>query len=256
MLFSVMPVCRTIALSLLLALLWLCSGFVNGLTSFGSNLLAIPVMSLFMPPKDAIITACFGGLAVTVTIVFLYRSHLDYRELLKFFLPCLITVPLGTEILQILSPAALLLFAGCVMLLFLIWQGVASRMPSGWACPAWSVFAAGGAAGLLVAATGMGGPPFAVYAMLRRWDKETSLAMINMSGVLSLLVAIGTQWQQGLLTQAVQHAAAIAVPASVVGVLCSLPLLRRMNIALFRRLVLLMVAFATATMFVRSFSLL
>ena len=117
-------------MSLLLALLWLCSGFVNGLTSFGANLLASPVMSLFMPPKDAIITACFGGLAVTVTIVFLYRSHLDYRELLKFFLPCLLTVPLGTEILQLLSPAALLLFAGCVMLLFLLWQGAASRMRS------------------------------------------------------------------------------------------------------------------------------
>lgn len=251
-----MPVYRVMILSLLLALLWLCSGFVNGLTSFGANLLAIPVMSLFMPPKDAIITACFGGLAVTVTIVFMYRSHLNYKELLKFFLPCLITVPLGTEVLQSLSSAALLLLAGGVMLLFLIWQGVASRLPLGGACPAWSVFAAGGAAGLLVAATGMGGPPFAVYAMLRRWDKETSLAMINMSGVLSLLITIGAQWQQGLLTPTVQHAAAIAVPASVVGVLCSLPLLRRMNIDLFRRLVLIMVALATATMFVRGISLL
>lgn len=243
-------------LSLLLALLWLCCGFVNGLTSFGANLLAIPVMSLFMHPKDAIITACFGGLAVTVAIVLIYRSHLDYRELVKFFLPCLITVPLGTEILQNLSSAALLLLAGCVMLLFLIWQGVAARMQPGGVCPAWSVFVAGGASGLLVAATGMGGPPFAVYAMLRRWDKETSLAMINMSGVLSLIVAIGAQWQQGLLTSAVLHSAAIAVPASIVGVLCSLPLLRRMNIALFRRLVLIMVLLATATMFVRGISLL
>lgn len=244
------------ALSLILALIWLCGGFVNGLTSFGANLLAIPAMSLIMSPKEAVITACFGGLAVTVVIVFLYRRSLDYRELLMFVLPCLATVPLGTAVLRSLSPAALLLFAGSVMLLFLLWQGIAARMTRVGVCPAWSIFVVGGAAGLLVAATGMGGPPFAVYAVLRRWDKETSLAMINMSGVLSLLIAIGVQWRQGLLTPEILHAASIAVPASIIGVLCSLPLLRRINVVLFRRLVLIMVALAAATMFVRGITLL
>ncbi len=244
------------ALSLFLALLWLVSGFINGLTSFGSNLVAIPVMSLLMPPKDAIVVACFGGLAVTVAIVFLYRGSLDFKELARFFIPCMATVPLGAAVLDALSPAALLLLAGFVMLLFLLWQALASRLTSVASCPSWSVYAAGGAAGLLVAATGLGGPPFAVYAMLRRWNKEKSLAMINMSGILALLPAIAFQWRQGLLTPDVRHAAAVVVPAAVVGVLCSLPLIRRMNVELFRRLVLGMVALATATMFVRGVSLL
>lgn len=243
-------------MQIFLALLWLFSGFINGLTSFGANLLAVPAMSLVMSPKSAIIVACFGGLAVTIAIVCIYRRHLLYKELLLFFLPCLATVPLGTGILQSVSPAVLLLLAGCVMLLFLLWQAIAARMAFAAGCPNWSIFVVGGVSGLLVAATGMGGPPFAVYAVLRRWNKETALAMINMSGVLSLIITIGVQWQQGLLTDEIHQAVYLAVPFAILGVLCSLPLLSRMNVVLFRRLVLLMVALAAVSMFARSFSLL
>lgn len=62
--------------------------------------------------------------------------------------------------------------------------------------------------------------------------------------------------RQGLLTPEILHAASIAVPASIIGVLCSLPLLRRINVVLFRRLVLIMVALAAATMLVRGITLL
>ena len=59
---------------------WFLAGFVNGVTSFGGNLFAVPLMALVMDAKTAIILGCFVGTAITLTIAVFYHRELPKLE--------------------------------------------------------------------------------------------------------------------------------------------------------------------------------
>ena len=106
-------------------------------------------------------------------------------------------------------------------------------------------------AGLLMGSTGMGGPMLAMYAVLRGWSKEVTLSMLNTLAALSMMFLIVLQWRGGLYTPQMLQGALWAVPCCVVGVLVSVPLIRRLNPQIFRRLLLGMLVFSTVMLFVR-----
>ena len=52
--------------ALYINVVWFLGGFINGVTSFGGNLFAVPLMTLAMDAKDAIVLGCIVGTAITV----------------------------------------------------------------------------------------------------------------------------------------------------------------------------------------------
>lgn len=87
---------------------WFLAGFINGLTSFGGNLFAMPLMSLVMDAKDAIVFGCLVGTAITVTIALFYHRDLPKREFVLALVSSLAGIPAGMAILKVASVKALL----------------------------------------------------------------------------------------------------------------------------------------------------
>lgn len=237
--------------ALYINVVWLLAGFLNGVTSFGGNLFGMPLMTLVMGTKEAIVFSCLVGTGITVSIAILYHSRLPKLEFLLALAAGIAGVPLGMAVLKLAPVGAMLIGSGVILLLFLVWQAVAGRMHRAFMVPVWSIIPMGLLAGVLLASTGMGGPVLAMYAVLRGWSKEVTISVLNTMAALSMLIVIALQWRNGLYTPFILDHAVWALPCSVIGVLVSLPVIRRLNPVIFRRLLLAMLTFSMVMLFVK-----
>lgn len=230
---------------------WFLAGFINGLTSFGGNLFAMPLMSLVMDAKDAIVFGCLVGTAITVTIALFYHRDLPKREFVLALVSSLAGIPAGMAILKVASVKALLFGCGFILVAFLLWQVLAGRMHISRTISMWWVVPTGIVSGIMLSSTSMGGPVLAMYAVLRGWSKEMTLSMLSTMAALTMLSLVGVQWWNGMYTPFIMHHAMWAIPSTVVGVLVSIPVIRRLNPRIFRLLVLAMLAVSAVMLFVR-----
>ena len=237
--------------ALFINIVWLLAGFLNGVTSFGGNLFAVPLMTLVMDTKEAVIFSCLVGTGITTSITFFYHKELPKLEFTMALLACVAGVPFGMVMLKLASTKVMLFGSGMILLFFLVWQAVAGRMGNTLRVPLWSIVPVGMLSGILMSATGMGGPVLAMYAVLRGWSKEVTLSMINTLATLAMVVLVFLQWRDGLYTPQMLHRALWAVPCCVLGVFVSIPVIKRVNPRIFRRGLLGMLAFSAAMLFVR-----
>ncbi len=100
----------------------------------------------------------------------------------------------------------------------------------------------------------MGGPPLVLYAFLRHWQKEETIATVNMVSVVIMLVVVPWQHGAGLFTPQILKMGAIGALFGFIGIAASIPVLHRMNIALFRRLLLAMLSFSAIVLVARGIS--
>lgn len=232
-------------------LVWTLAAFVNGVTSFGGNLVGTPLMMLAIAPKDAIVFASLLGFAIMGTISFVYRHRLPVKETVLAVLSGAAGVPAGVAILRWAPTNVLLFLASAAIFLFLLWQLIAKRIHFRGTAPLWTVIPAGLAAGIVMGATSMGGPMLAMFAMMRGWTKETIIAVLNTVGTLSSLPFIFTLWQQDMYTADVTIPALCTMPAAVLGILISVPVMKRIDVQVFRRLMLCMLTLSALTLLVR-----
>ncbi len=163
-------------------IVWFLAGFINGVTSFGGNMFAVPLMTLVMDPKDAIILGCIGGLGITTSITVFYHRNLPKLEFILACVSSIVGVPFGMILLEIAPAKAVLIGCGCILLLFLAWQAVAGRMHLTFAIPMWTIVPVGILSGILLSSTSMGGPILAMYAVMRGWGKEVTLSVLSNYG--------------------------------------------------------------------------
>lgn len=141
-------------------IIWLFAGILTGLTSFGGNLFAIPLLTLAIPVRDAILIGCLCSTVKMVSLAFLYRRWARWSEVVLLGLATLPGVPLGVAFLQHAGSRLLMFAAGAGLVLFLLWQFISGRLHvaekpvSRW----WSL-PLGLAGGIMMSAVSMGGPP-------------------------------------------------------------------------------------------------
>ncbi len=227
-----------------IAFSWLLGGFIHGVTSIGCSMVAMPLISFVVDARESIIIACLAGSVVPLMLFVIYHRHLLRRETLWLGLGCLPGIPAGTALLASL-PGRALFFGISVMLLFFVgWQMFSHRIRPTLPFHPATAFGVGLVSSFLAACTSLGGPALAVYAAFRGWQKEAALATTSMTfNILNAGIAL-CQWQAGLYSADVIDAVLVSLPASMLGVLISIPVVRRIPQELFRRLLLLMIFFS------------
>ena len=232
-------------------MVWFSAGFLNGVTSFGGNMFAAPFMTFLMDGKTGIIFTCLAGTPLVVAIAALYARHLRPAELLLLIIPEFAGIPIGSALLGHASPRLLLAGAGMMLLAFTAWQFAMRRIAAD-ALPVWTGVPFGFLSGIALGATGLGGAILGAYAFLRRWDKASAMGMLNTIGAVSMLFCVFVQWRQGLYTPYILAHVPAPAAASVLGVLASVPVLRRIDTHVFRLLMLAMIAVSGAVLLVKS----
>lgn len=234
--------------------IWLAAGFLNGMTSFGALMFAIPLLTFLMDAKEAIVLGCVTSLAITTPIAYWYRKKLPIRKFFWASLSCTAGVPLGIAILQRASVSSILLCSSAILISFLIWQIAFSQFQNCQQFPFWGIIPAGFISGVVMGATGMSGPVLAMYALMRHWPKETSLVIINTMCLVATFFFIYIQWKNGMLTSIIFKASLISMPITALGVLLSFPVLKRIDNFIFRKLLIIMLLISALILIYRGLS--
>lgn len=232
---------------------WCLAGFVAGVTSFGGNLVAVPFITLVMDPRDAILSGCVSGTAVFIGISLVYWRHALWGEALRLTLGAAAGIPLGVWFLGKSGASAILLTAGGCIILFLCWQFFSERLHRAEKAIS-SIYALpfGLVSGILMGAVGMGGPPLVLYSFLRRYSKEETLGTVNVASVAFMALVLPWQYFSGFYSQHVLNLGLMGAVFAFCGIAASIPVVRRVNIRIFRLLLLGMLAISAITLIARA----
>lgn len=229
-----------------LGITWFLAGFLTGITSFGGNLIAIPLITLLLSARDSIVMGCLDCIVIFAALVLIYRKAILWRETIWLGMCGLMGVPIGVWVLGHASSRFLLMAAGVSIGLFLLWQLFANRLHFS-DKPISMLFCmpAGFLGGVMMGSIGMGGPPIILYSYLRKWGKENTISSANLAVGISMFGIIPAQWRAGLYSPELLRFAAWSAVFAVLGVIVSIPFEKRMNIVFFRKLVLATLALST-----------
>jgi uncharacterized membrane protein YfcA len=185
-------------------------GFMRGFVGFGGALVLVPALSLALGPKAAVAVAGLVGLPSAIQLMPEAVRYGDRALVLPAALTIAIGAPLGLLILISAHPQLMTAFIGLVVVLMALAThfGISPRL----AKPAWVPLLAGGIAGILQGAAGIGGPPVVAVAMARGGAPRQQRA--NVLGLMAAIALIGafSQWWFGLFTRDAVVAALVLAP--------------------------------------------
>ncbi|MBM3532413.1 MAG: sulfite exporter TauE/SafE family protein [Alphaproteobacteria bacterium] len=189
---------------------------VRGYSGFGMGLMIIPLLSLALPPADAVIVVLIFGVTVALKQLPGLWRHIDWRGL-KLLMPvAILTTPIGTWLLGLASPAVLRLGLSvsviAVAILFLIGFRLTGTPGKG------TIVATGALAGVMNGVAGLSGPPL-VFLYLTRADslsvgRATLIAFFFVTDAAALVFA----WMGDIVRRETAAMALLLIPFLLAGV--------------------------------------
>lgn len=223
----------------LYVIIWLLAGFLTGVSSFGGNMFAVPIIALVYDPKVAIVIGCISGISMTVALAIIYYKYILWKEAFLISAGCIAGIHPGVWILGHASERFLLLTCAFIIALLLIWNTRSrTRSTAKGVNKTGAALILGFASGVMSGALSIGGPPMGLYIYLSNMRKEHALATLSASAVPVMSCAVLFQYFAGLVSISTIELGLYASVAGVSGILLSIPLVRFINQKIFSRLVL------------------
>jgi uncharacterized membrane protein YfcA len=202
--------------SILLCCVALLAGFTQGLSGFGSVLVALPILALFLDFNLAVPLVSLWGMTINIILLVQLRTHLRLRSVLPLTIAAIPGIPLGVYILKNADVRILEMFLGGLLVVFSLyfaWSGGKTRDLS----PGWAYFA-GFWSGCLGGSLAMSGPPVIIYTALQPWSKDQIKSTLTGFFFLSGLIIIAAQTMGGLVTTHVLTGSLVSIPFIILGV--------------------------------------
>ncbi len=230
----------------------LVAGFINGLTGTGYALMALGFWLQAMSPVTAAPLVAICSVAGHLQALRSIWSGVRWPRLWPFLAAGLLGVPIGTSLLEQVQAQPLKLGVGILLIFYSAWVGLVRRPPvvTGGGRPADALV--GFVGGIMGGFASLSGPAPIIWVQLRGWSKNEQRGVnqpFNMTILATALLAAGVA---GLLDRTFWIWAAITVPISLVGARLGLMLYGRVNDAVFRQLVLVLLGLSGMTLIVTS----
>jgi uncharacterized membrane protein YfcA len=205
---------------------------VRGTTGFGFALVLAPILLLLVEPKSVVVIDLLLGLLSNIVVVATSLRNIRWRWIAPMLAGVVLGIPLGVFTISVISPSALKIMIGAVVLLFAFPLALGFTRAFRREKPVAGL--AGFAGGFLASSTSLGGPPMVLFMHNQDWRKEAihpSLAacfLLTTSGSLVGLLVSGLVRLPTVLT------AASLAPALLVGTVVGMVAFRRINERVFR----------------------
>lgn len=216
------------------------AAIVRGFSGFGFSLLAITALSLLYTPAQIVPSIFMLELAASLNLLPSIWKDIHWRSLGPLTLGCLIATPIGVWFLAHIAPAPMQLALAIFVLVAtgLLWMGFElKRMPG----PIASTMA-GAASGLSNGAFGIGGPPVILFYFSSPAGVAAGRASLTAFFLATDMIGLANQSYQGLITWDVAYRALAYLPALLAGVWVGAHSFKSVDPALFRKLVLALLA--------------
>ena len=223
---------------LYLGIVALCAGFIQGLSGFGSVLLSLPLLALFLDVKTAIPVVALFGVALTIFLLVQLRQHWDWKKVYPLCLGSIPGAPLGVWFLTRTETQYIQWTVGAVLIAYALY-GLLLKPAARFTAPIWA-YLFGFAAGCLGGAISASGPPVIVYTSLQPWNKDQIKVTLQGFFVISGIVVVIFQAIGGLVTGRVLWYFLAALPILLLGTWAGSFLYGRMREETYRSILLVL----------------
>ena len=235
---------------LIIASAFAIGAFVQTIAGFGSALVIMPILTVFVGVQPAATVMAIVGFTVVVVVLYQNWHGLRWKEAALLLCGSVVGIPVGAMALKSLPAAPVVAFLGVIMLAYAgysFWssgQATADSQES----PRVVTLAdrvigvlVGFCAGLLGGAYATDGPPLIVYGAAKRWPKESFRSILQACFFVNGIVILLCYGVGGLFTREVVTYCAYGIPGMGVGIALGTVLDRRINHARFHRVLLAMI---------------
>lgn len=223
---------------------------VFGMTGFGANMVALPVLAHVMSLRFAVPMLLVLDLLSATIMSTRHRTSVDRVELKHLLLPMGVGMVLGLPLLQHAAEHWLLVMLGVFVGGFAIWSlwGASNKRP---AAPAW-VWPTGLVGGAFSTVFGTGGPVYTLFLANRITDTDRLRATLGTTILISALVRLVLFTGSGFLTQpGLPTLAALLVPCALTGYAIGSRVNAGMQQAQVRRVIWILLLLASASLLLR-----
>lgn len=234
------------------AIILVLAAFTFSFAGFGFPWVALPLLSLVMPLREAIIFHYPFVLALVFYHAWRYRGHLAWRRHLPLLMGAAAGMPLGVWLLLVLPEAGMrkgmaVFVALSVVALGRDWGGRLARKVSS---TPWGGAAIGVLSGWLQGAYAIGGPPVVLYIMARAQSPQEVKGFLGVYFTFICVVTAAIYAANGLFTAHWFKMSLYYSPAVLIGAVAGAWAFSRVGKQWFRRIVLgLLLAAAVALWF-------
>ncbi len=171
----------------------LIASVLQGITGFGSALVAAPLLLLVVDKTTSVISLMFVSVALNALLLYSIKYPIDKKTFYNFFIPSLVGMPIGIIILNMLDVEALRILVGLLSFVFAFLLFSKSfhvestkfkRMFAGWF------------SGVLHTSMSLNGPPVVLLMARENTDKDEmrkTLALLFMTmSIVSIFMFIFT----------------------------------------------------------------
>jgi len=195
--------------------IFLLAGSVQGMTGFGSALVAMPLLSLSIDIKSAVPLCTLNSLVITSFLALRMKKHLDRKKILPLCLAAIPGMLVGVTLLKKVSSANISIGLGVLLIAYscysLLIKTRQRKLHPGWS------YLAGFSTGAIGAAFSSGGPPVIIYASLSDWDKDEIKATLTGFFLFNSAMSATAHAVSGLTTVSVLSSFMYSAPCVLLG---------------------------------------
>lgn len=212
------------------------SAMVQGATSFGFSLIALPLLGLLFPLKVVVPTLVALSLFLNIIIFMQLKIKPQIKDLLILGVFAILTIPLGVKLLLVMDESLLKLIVSILLIIvsILMLKGVKIEMKN----KKLSYAIAGVFSGILNGAVSLSGPPIVILLANEGKDKNSFRSSLTFLFILLNIYTLALYTFSGLLLDPALYKMSLLIPFMIIGSIFGIYLGNKINDETFKKLVL------------------
>jgi uncharacterized protein len=216
------------------------AAIVRGFSGFGFSLLSITSLSLVLPPAQVVPSIFMLEVAASIRLLPEVWKDIHWRSLAPLVVGCLVATPFGVWLLANVPAPPMQIALGIFVFVstVLLWLGFALKTMPGMIAST----AAGAASGFANGAFGIGGPPVILFYFASPAGNIAGRASLIAFFLATDVIGLSFQSREGLVTWGAAQRALIFVAPLMIGIWIGTRGFKNADPAVFRRIVLMILA--------------
>ena len=208
-----------IVLSFLVIML---SGFIQGTTSFGFSLIALPLLGIMLSLKLVVPLLVIFSLLMNSIILYKLRNYVDLKKILILIISSIVATPLGAYLLISIDENILKLVVGVLVVLSAIVfkLGFTIKVKN----EKLAYFPVGFISGLLNGSVSLSGPPVILFLTNQKTEKQVFRATLTSFFWILNIATVIVFYFNGLLNDEVINLSVKLLPALIIGLIFGMKL--------------------------------
>jgi uncharacterized protein len=223
----------TIFISFLIILF---ASIIQGMTSFGFSLIAVPLLGLFLPLKDFVPMLIIFSFLISLILFKKLKGNYNKKRILVLVLSGLSSTLLGINLLKFIDNNILKMIVGFIILISSLFMLFGIRLK--FKVKILGDIIAGISSGLLNGSVSLSGPPVILLLSNEDTEKEKFRKTLTIYFLMLNLVSLPMFFFNGLLNKDIAIKTLINLPAMVIGMFLGFFIGNRITEELFKKIAL------------------